>query len=69
MTMVGVRRAGPDDVDAVVDLYVAVVDEGRWLGTQPPVDLDAQRSRFLEEIDRPAEAASLVALVDDEVVG
>ena len=69
MTLVGVRRAGPDDVDAIVDLFVAVVDEGRWLGTQPPVDRDVQRNRFLEEIDRPSEAASLVALVDDEVVG
>ena len=61
MTLVGVRRAGPDDVDAIVDLFVAVVDEGRWLGTQPPVDRDVQRSRFLEEIERSSEAASLVA--------
>ena len=69
MTLVGVRRAGPDDVDAIVDLFVAVVDEGRWLGTQPPVDRDVQRNRFLEEIESSSEAASLVALVDDEVVG
>ncbi|MDQ3640786.1 MAG: GNAT family N-acetyltransferase [Actinomycetota bacterium] len=63
------RRAGPDDVDAIVDLFVAVVDEGRWLGTQPPVDRDVQRDRFLEEIESSSEAASLVGLVDDEVVG
>ena len=69
MTMVGVRRAGPDDVDPIVDLFVAVVDEGRWLGTQPPVDREVQRARFLEEIEKSSEAASLVALVDDQVVG
>ena len=66
--MVGVRRARPDDVDAIVDLFVAVVDEGRWLGTEPPVDRDVHRARFLEN-QNSAEAASLVALVDDEVVG
>ena len=69
MTLVGVRRAGADDVDAIVDLFVAVVDEGRWLGTQPPVDRDVQRHRFLEEIDGSSEAASLVAVVEDKVVG
>ena len=66
--MVGVRRAGPDDVESIVDLFVAVVDEGRWLGTQPPVDRDVQRARFLENQNSP-EAASFVALVDNELVG
>ena len=66
--MVGVRRAGPDDVEAIVDLFVAVVDEGKWLGTQPPVDRDVQRARFLENQNSP-EAASFVALVDNELVG
>lgn len=68
MTMVGVRRAGPDDVESIVDLFVAVVDEGKWLGTQPPVDRDVQRARFLENQNSP-EAASFVALVDNELVG
>ncbi len=66
--MVGVRRAGPDDVESIVDLFVAVVDEGKWLGTQPPVDRDVQRARFLENQNSP-EAASFVALVDNELVG
>ncbi|MGI8810281.1 MAG: GNAT family N-acetyltransferase [Acidimicrobiales bacterium] len=69
MTMVGVRRAGPDDADALVELFVAVVDEGRWLGTQPPVDRDVQRDGFLHEMDASSGVASLVAVVDDEVVG
>jgi RimJ/RimL family protein N-acetyltransferase len=69
MKQVGVRRQRPEDVDAVVDLFVAVVDEGRWLGTQPPVDRDAQRERFLRSIEESSEHTSLVALVDDELVG
>ena len=69
MTHVGVRRATPDDVDAIVELYVAVVEEGRWLGGQLPVDRAARRDRFLAEIDASDKNASLVAAVDDEVVG
>ena len=69
MSDVRVRRARPEDVDALVDLFVAVVDEGRWLGTQPPVDPAAQRERFLLEAGPSTESASLVAVVGDEVVG
>ena len=69
MTHVGVRQATPDDVDAIVELYVAVVEEGRWLGGQLPVDRAARRDRFLAEIDASDKNASLVAAVDDEVVG
>lgn len=68
MTMVGVHRATPGDVDAIVDLFDAVVEEGRWLGTQAPVDRADQRERFLAGAESP-ECASLVALVDDELVG
>lgn len=69
MTLVGVRRARPDDVDALVDLFVAVVDEDRWLGTQPPVDRDLQRTRFLGHTGEDAEQPSLVAVIDDQLVG
>jgi len=66
---VGVRPARPDDVDSLVDLFLAVVEEGRWLGTQPPVDRNERRDRFLEEIDTPARNTSLTAVVDGEIVG
>lgn len=69
MTDVRVRRARPEDADALVDLFVAVVNEDRWLGTQPPVDEVAQRERFLLEAGPSTESASLVAEADDEVVG
>ena len=69
MTSVGIRRATADDVGTIVDLYVAVVDEGRWLGGQPPVDRSARRDRFLAEIDASDRNASLVAVVEEKVVG
>jgi RimJ/RimL family protein N-acetyltransferase len=68
MNLVGVRPATADDVDAIVDLFIGVVDEGTWLGTQPPVDREAQRQRFAEDIGT-ADRASLVAVVDDVIVG
>lgn len=66
-----VRAATPADVDQIVELFVAVVDEGRWLGSEAPVDRVAQRQRFLEHIEAPGDSASLVAVStdDDRVVG
>ncbi|MDQ4069834.1 MAG: GNAT family N-acetyltransferase [Actinomycetota bacterium] len=69
MTDVRVRRARPEDVDALVELFVAVVDEGRWLGTEPPVDRVTQRERFLEHVDAIARGAAVVAVAGEEVVG
>ena len=70
MNRVRVRRAAPEDVDALVDLFVAVVEEGRWLGAEPPVDREIQRERFLLQIEPSTETASLVAVtVDGEVIG
>jgi len=65
-----VRPAVAADVDRVVELFVAVVDEGRWLGTEPPVDRPAQRERFLEPVESPANASLVaVAAADERVVG
>jgi putative acetyltransferase len=69
VTDIRVRRALPEDADALVELLVAVVDEGRWMGREPPVDRDPQRERFLAQTGPLTESASLVALVDDQVVG
>ena len=69
MSDVRVRPARLDDVDAILELFVAVVDEGRWLGTQPPVDRAAQHERFVEHLDGTARGAAVVAVAGDEVVG
>jgi RimJ/RimL family protein N-acetyltransferase len=49
-------------------MFIAVVEEGRWLGTQAPVDRDAQYERFLHDATSE-EATSLVAVVEDAIVG
>ncbi|HEX3621586.1 MAG TPA: GNAT family N-acetyltransferase [Acidimicrobiales bacterium] len=66
-----VRPAAAADVDQLVRLFVAVVDEGRWLGTEPPVDTAAQHDRFLHQIEEPVDSASMVAasLDGDRVIG
>ena len=43
---VTVRAATAGDVDACVELFARVVDEGRWLGAQPPLDRAERRERF-----------------------
>ena len=42
-----VRRATENDVEGYLDLFEAVVAEGIWLGSQPPVDRDDRRQRLL----------------------
>lgn len=64
-----VRPLTVDDLDQLLDLFVAVVDEGRWLGTEPPVDRDVQRERFAQALDQPESTASLVAVDGDVIVG
>ncbi|HEY6707116.1 MAG TPA: GNAT family N-acetyltransferase, partial [Actinomycetota bacterium] len=48
---VSVRDATPTDVDALVDMLVAVAGEGRWIGTEAPVDVERRRRRMVEEVD------------------
>ena len=70
MTDLEVRPMRPEDVDAVLELFVAVVEEGRWLGTQPPIDRETQRERFLAQAEPGTESASLVAVTPEgQVVG
>ena len=64
-----VRPAVVDDLDELVELFVAVVEEGPWLGAEPPVDRAAQRARFADAIESPADSASLVAVAADRIVG
>ena len=63
-----VRTATLADVDALVDMLVAVAGEGRWIGTEAPVDLERRRQRMVEDIEG-AHAIVLVAEADGELVG
>jgi RimJ/RimL family protein N-acetyltransferase len=65
---VAVRPAREQDLDRLVDLLEAVAAEGRWLGTEAPVDRDHRRQRYAETLDAER-AALLVAEADGEVIG
>jgi RimJ/RimL family protein N-acetyltransferase len=63
-----VRRAGPEDVEAVLRLFEAVAAERQYILTEPPIDRDLRRKRFLETI-RSDDAFIFVAETGGEVVG
>jgi RimJ/RimL family protein N-acetyltransferase len=65
---VTVREATLADVDALVDILVEVAGEGRWIGTEAPVDIERRRRRMVEDVER-ADAIVLVAEVDGAPVG
>jgi RimJ/RimL family protein N-acetyltransferase len=65
---VTVREATLADVDALVDLLVAVAGEGRWIGTEAPVDVERRRRRMVEDVERP-DVIVLVAEAGRQPVG
>jgi RimJ/RimL family protein N-acetyltransferase len=65
---VSIRDATLADVDRLLDLLVEVATEGRWIGTEAPVDVEARRRRLVESIDGP-DAIALVAEAGGEPVG
>jgi RimJ/RimL family protein N-acetyltransferase len=68
MTAFQVRRACPADVDAVVRLFAAVAAERQYILTEPPIDRELRRQRFLETI-QAEDACVFVADTGGEVVG
>ncbi|HSO56197.1 MAG TPA: GNAT family N-acetyltransferase [Actinomycetes bacterium] len=65
---VTVRPATLDDVDAAVAVLAEVAGEGRWIGTEAPVDVEQRRRRMVEDVERE-EAIVLVAEAGGQVVG
>ena len=63
-----IREATLADVDRVLPLLVAVAGEGRWIGTEAPVDVERRRRRMVEDVER-ADAIVLVAEAGGEPVG
>lgn len=66
--MTGVRRAVEGDVDALLDLTVAVAAEDRWIGTEAGFDQDARRT-FLRQAVEVDDRVIFVAEADGRVVG
>ena len=65
---VTVRPATLVDVDALVDMLVAVAGEGRWIGTEAPVDVTRRRRRMVEDVEGD-DVIVLVAEAGGEPVG
>jgi RimJ/RimL family protein N-acetyltransferase len=65
---VTVRAAREDDLDAMVELTVAVAEEGRWIGTEAPVDRDRRRQRYAGDIERD-DTGVFVAEAGGQLVG
>lgn len=57
------------EVPAVVELLAAVAAEGRWLGTEAPVDRAGRAEQLRADLATSAGVARLVATVGDEIVG
>ena len=65
---VTVREATAADVDTLVDMLVEVAGEGRWIGTEAPVDVERRRQRMAADVDAE-DVIMLVAEADGEPVG
>ena len=63
-----VRRARPEDLEAAVDLFETVAEEGRWIGLEAPIDRQERLGRFQEALadDR---RVLFTAVAGGEVVG
>ena len=66
---VTVRPATEADVDGVVALFAEVVSEGRWLGTEGPVDRVEYLEKMRADLAEPEHATRLVAVTGEGVVG
>lgn len=64
-----VRPAGRRDIEPFLDLLEAVAAEGRWIGSEAPIDRDARRQQLSESIEGGERAARFVADAGGTVVG
>jgi len=64
-----VRSAGHGDVPGLLDLLEAVAAEGRWIGTEAPIDREARRRQISETIEGGERAARFVADAGGALVG
>lgn len=64
-----VRRIEPRDAEGFVRVFEAIADEGRWIGTELPVD-DERRARWRSFALHPVDTAATWVTVDgDDVTG
>jgi len=63
-----VREATEVDFDQWFDVFESVAAEGKWVGSEAPMDRDRRRTNFLDTLTR-ADATQFVVDVGDTVVG
>ena len=66
---VRVRRATPDDLEVLLDLYEAVAAERVHIGGEAPVDRSRRRASWLETMDPSTPGTSMVAEAGGAIVG
>lgn len=69
MSDVTIRPETEEDVDAVLDVLMAVAAEERWIGTQLPLDRSARLAQMHDKLKQSESFAGFVAEVDGTVVG
>jgi GNAT superfamily N-acetyltransferase len=57
-----------EDAESLVDLYLAVAEEGRYLALEPPIDRHERLLRFQQRVGSPW-TLDLAAVADGDVVG
>jgi RimJ/RimL family protein N-acetyltransferase len=67
-TQVVVRPAREPELDAIVELFAEVAAEGRWIGSEAPLDRDRRRRRLAETLVSQ-DAVMLVAEAGGRIVG
>jgi len=66
--MIEVRDATLEDVPAILDLHARVAAEGKWIGTEAPIDAERYGKVFVHTIEDD-QSHFLVAVDDGIVVG
>jgi len=69
MADVTIRPETDADVPAVLDVLMSVAAEGRWIGTQLPLDKPARLAQMRAALERSESFAGFVAEVDGKVIG
>ena len=69
MSDVTIRAETEDDIDGVLDVLEAVAAEGRWIGSEAPIDRAARGESMRSSLGDPSTFAGFVADAEGTVVG
>jgi putative acetyltransferase len=64
-----IRRAGPDDIEAILDHLEAVAEERKWISSEPPIPRDRYRENFERSLDDEHSLVVVAESDDDGLIG